>query len=126
MFPESANIYDIRCPHVTARTRFPPKDPPKKKKKKQTKSDQSSALLQPIKKNKQKATKRTLIFQVLGPAHKIKLRRGIRIVYMHLIIQQRLFAIQTNPLLFSISESLFLLKGRLHCLVAASNNQVRF
>ncbi|KAK4594641.1 hypothetical protein RGQ29_018360 [Quercus rubra] len=42
---------------------------------------------------------------------------------MHLIIHQRLFAILINPLLCSISETLFLLKRRLHCLVAASNNQ---
>ena len=95
-------------------------------KKKKTKQKATNPLLcsSPLKKKtkKQKATKRTFIFQVIGPAHKIKLRRGIRIVYMHLIIHQRLFAIQTNPLLCSISESLFLLKRRLHCLVAASNN----
>ncbi|KAF3947358.1 hypothetical protein CMV_026498 [Castanea mollissima] len=30
---------------------------------------------------------------------------------------------QTNPLLCSVSETLFLLKGQLRCLVAASNNQ---
>ena len=97
-----------------------------KKKKKPNKKRPILCFAPAHKKNKQKATKRTLIFQVIGPAHKIKLRRGIRIVYMHLIIHQRLFAIQTNPLLCSISETLFLLKRRLHCLVAASNNQVRF
>ena len=93
-----------------------------KKKKKTNKKRPILCFAPAHKKNKQKATQKTLIFQVIGPAHKIKLRRGIRIVYMH----QRLFAIQINPLLCSISETLFLLKRRLHRLVAASNNEVRF
>ena len=52
-------------------------------------------------KTKQKATQKTLIFQVIGPAHKIKL-----IVYMHLIIHQRLFAFR--PILcFAPFQKLF-------------------
>ena len=38
------------------------------------------------KKEKKKVTQKTLIFQVIGPTHKIKLKRGIRIVYMRQII----------------------------------------
>ena len=49
-------------------------------------------ILKKKKKKKQKATQYTLIFQVIGPAHKIKL-----IVYMHLIIHQRLFAFRPSP-----------------------------
>ena len=83
-------------------------------------------ILKKKKNKKQKATQRTLIFPVIGPAHKIKLRRGIRIVYMHLIIHQRLFchSYQSSALLHF--RTLFLLKRRLHCSVAASDNQVRF
>ena len=86
----------------------------KKKKNKKNKNKNKN-------KTKQKATQKTLIFQVIGPAHKNKAN------YLHAPDNSSTpLCSQTNPLLCSISETLFLLKGRLHCLVAASNNQVRF